>query len=216
MRLTIIAATGGIGRHLLQQAQAAGHEVTVVVRDPAKLDGNARVITADLASPNTHALAAAVHDADAVLSGLGATSRRDAGIAARGTAAIIAAMRATTARRLAVVSASPIASLPPHSPSDADDDWLARALLNPPVKRIFRAVYADLAAMEAELRDSDLDWTVVRPPRLINRPRTGRYRTAVGRNVRGGRMIGRADVADYMLTLLGLSETLRQPVGIAY
>jgi len=47
MKLTIIAATGGIGRELLQQAVAAGHDVTVVVRNPAKLSGPVRAITTE-------------------------------------------------------------------------------------------------------------------------------------------------------------------------
>ena len=59
----------------------------------------------------------------------------------------------------------------------------------------FGKVYTDLALMEDILRDSGLDWTVVRPPRLADRPGTGRYRTAYGQNVRGGWIVPRADVA---------------------
>ena len=57
MKLTIIAPTGGVGRHLLAQALDAGHDVTAVARNPAKLPPdvlaakNARIITGDLAAP---------------------------------------------------------------------------------------------------------------------------------------------------------------------
>src|SRR5438874_2270535 len=51
MKLTIFAATGGIGRQALEQAVAAGHEVTAVVRNPQKVSGEVRIVRADLAAP---------------------------------------------------------------------------------------------------------------------------------------------------------------------
>ena len=72
MKLTIFAATGGIGRQALEQAVAAGHDVTAVVRNPGKLSGEVRIVTADLAAPDPAALERALQGADAVLSGLGA------------------------------------------------------------------------------------------------------------------------------------------------
>jgi uncharacterized protein YbjT (DUF2867 family) len=76
MKLTIVAATGGIGRHLLEQAVAAGHDVTAVVRNPNRLSGEAvRIVTADLAAANPVAIEPAVAGADAVVSGLGPRRR---------------------------------------------------------------------------------------------------------------------------------------------
>src|SRR5580693_10544394 len=95
VKLTIFAATGGIGRQILEQAVAAGHDVTAVVRKPQSLPStSARVVTADLAAADPAALQSAVSGADAVLSGLGPRSRADAGIASRGTQAIVTAMQA--------------------------------------------------------------------------------------------------------------------------
>ena len=71
MKLTIVAATGGIGRLILKQAVAAGHDVTAVVRNPAKVTADVRVVQADLSRPDPVTLAAAMEGADAVLSGLG-------------------------------------------------------------------------------------------------------------------------------------------------
>ena len=85
MKLTIVAATGGIGRQLLTQALAAGHDVTAVVRNPATLPAEVRAVTADLTTAGPAALEPAVAGADAVLSGLGPRSRADAGVASRGT-----------------------------------------------------------------------------------------------------------------------------------
>jgi uncharacterized protein YbjT (DUF2867 family) len=83
------------------------------------------------------------------------------------------------------------------------------------LKSALREHYADLARMEDVLRDSELDWTVVRPPRLTDKPATGRYRTAYGQNLRRGLFASRADVAHYMLSVLDRPETFRQAVSIA-
>jgi len=220
MKLTIFAATGGIGRQLLEQAVAAGHDVTAVVRDPKKLSGGVRIVTADLAAPDPSALEAAVEGADAVLSGLGARSASETGVASQGTRAIVQAMKATGVRRIVVVSAAPIGTVPsPGRPTppkyDPGDGFFMRHLFSPLTKAAFRKTYADLALMEDVLRDSGLDWTIVRPPRLTNKPLTGTYRTAVGQNLRRGFLISRADVAQLMLRVLEQPETIKHVIGIA-
>lgn len=123
MKLTVVAATGGIGRQILEQAVAAGHDVTVLVRNPAKVTAGVRVVRADLSSPDPGALASAAEGADAVLSGLGARSKADEGVAARGTRAIVSAMRAAGTRRIIVVSAAPIGTVPsPGRPNPPKHD----------------------------------------------------------------------------------------------
>jgi putative NADH-flavin reductase len=220
MKLTIVAATGGIGRHLLDQALAAGHDVTAVVRDPAKLSREVPAVAVDMSAPDAAALEAAIGGADAVLSGLGPRSRADAGITAPGTRAIVAAMTSTGVRRVVVVSAAPVGTVPspgrPNPPKhDPGDGPVMRYVLGPMITAILRAHYVDLAVMEDALRDSGLDWTSVRPPRLTDRPLTGTYRTAFERNVRGGLTVSRADVAHYMLHALDDPATIGHAVGIA-
>ncbi|MGY4643983.1 NAD(P)-dependent oxidoreductase [Cellulomonas sp. URHB0016] len=221
MRLTLVAATGGIGRQLLDQAERAGHDVTVVVRDPGRLRPTAaRVVVADL-SDEAADLVHAVAGADAVLSALGARTRSDEGVATLGTRTIVRAMRTAGAHRLVVVSAAPIGTVPspavPHPPKhDAGDGFLMRHLLGGIPKRLFKDHYADLAAMEDVVRASGLDWTIARPPRLTDRAPTGDYRTALDRNVRGGLSISRADVAHLMLRVLDQPETVGHTVGAAH
>jgi putative NADH-flavin reductase len=221
MKLTIFAATGGIGRQALEQAVAQGHDVTAVVRNAKKLSREVRVIAADLAAPDPATLVSAVKGADAVLSGLGARSSSDTGVAWRGTRAIVQAMKATDVRRIVVVSAAPIGTVPspgrPNPPKhDPGDGFFVRNLLGPLIKAALRKHFADLAMMEDVLRDSGLDWTVVRPPRLTDGPVTGAYRTAYGQNLRRGLLISRADVAHFMLRALRQPETSEQVVGIAH
>ena len=177
MQLTIFAATGGIGRRALEQAVAAGHQVTAVARHPQNLEGAVRIVTADLASPDPQALASAVEGADAVLSCLGPRSKSDAGISSKGTAAIIAAMQTAHVRRIVVVSAAPVATValpgrpvpPKHDPGDG---LFMRYLLGPAIRTALHSVYIDLAVMEDELRQSGLDWTALRPPRLNSKALT--------------------------------------------
>ena len=220
MKLTIIAATGGVGAELLEQAVAAGHDVTAVVRNPGKLSRQAYSVTVDLAAPDPAALESAVAGADAVLSGLGPHSNADAGIAAQGTLAIVAAMTATGVRRIVAVSAAPVSTVPtpsrPHPPKhDPGDGFYMRHLFSHVASAMFGKVYADLARMEDILAGSGLDWTVVRPPQLTGKPLTGTYRTAYGQNIRGGWSVSRADVAHLMLAVLGRPGTIHQAIGIA-
>jgi putative NADH-flavin reductase len=221
MKIVIIAATGGIGRQLLQQALDAGHDVTAVVRSPQKLAGiPVRTVAADLAHPDPATLASAIAGADAVLSGLGARTSAEAGVARRGTQAVVDAMRATGVRRLVVVSAAPIGAVPspdrPHPPRhDPGDGFFMRHVLSHVANVRLGKVFADLAEMEDILRESGLDWTVVRPPQLTGKPFTGIYRTAYGQNLRGGLSVPRADVAHFMLHILGQPDTIHQAIGIA-
>jgi putative NADH-flavin reductase len=223
MKLAIIAATGGVGQQLLRQALDAGHDVTAVVRNPAKVPPalrEARIVAADLAGPEPAVLEAAIAGTDAVLSGLGPATNSGAGIATRGTRAIAAAMHAAGVKRLVVISAAPVGTVPsPGRPTppkhDPGDGFFMRHLGARFARAAFGGVYADLAAMEDVLRDSDLDWTVVRPPKLTGKPLTGHYRTATGQNVRSGFSVPRADVAHLMLAVVGRPETIGQVIGIA-
>lgn len=174
-----------------------------------------------VARPDRAALESAVAGADAVLLGLGQRSSADRGVTSRGTRAILQAMQATGVRRIVVVSAAPVGTVPspgrPHPPrADPGDGFFMRTLLSPTIKAVLGDLYKDLALMENALRESGLDWTVVRPPQLTNTPLTGIYRTACGRNLRRGLRISRADVGQLMLRTLAQPETIRNVVGVAY
>ncbi|MEU6001181.1 MULTISPECIES: NAD(P)H-binding protein [unclassified Streptomyces] len=210
MRLTVFGATGGVGGEIVRQALAAGHEVTAVVRDPARLNatgGGLEVFGADLTDPE--ALRAAVTGRDAVLSGLGVRKKADAGIATVLTRSVVHAMEAEGVRRLVVVSAAPVG--PP-----AERQPPADRVMGSLVGKILKPVYDDLRAMEAELASSATDWTSVRPPRLQDKPLTGIYRKVVGGTPVSGRFIGRADVAHAMLAVVDDLATVKQGVGVAY
>jgi putative NADH-flavin reductase len=217
MRLTIVAATGGIGRELLRQAVDAGHDVTAIARSPEKITLPVRTAYADLAHPDVEALKEAVKGSDAILSALGARTKFESGVATTGTAALISAAGKAGTKRLIVVSAAPIGTVLPESPKhDPGDGFFMRHLGAPFARTMFRTHYQDLAGMEEVVRASGLDWTISRPPKLTDKPLTGHYRTAIDRNVRGGFSISRADVAHHMLACLADPSTIGHAVGVAH
>ncbi|MER5935673.1 NAD(P)H-binding protein [Streptomyces sp. NPDC002054] len=215
MKLTVFGASGGVGREVVRQALHADHEVTAVVRDPARLGvpAHPRLLVATVGDlGDADALEPVLAGRDAVLSALGAGTNKKAKAApVTGPAAhaILTAMGRVGVRRLSVVSAAPV------GPDVPEDGVLTRAVVLPLLRRALRDLYADLAVMEAAIAASDADWTVIRPPRLLNRPRTGRYRRVFGGNVPGGRSIGRGDVADALLASLADPAYACRAVGIA-
>jgi putative NADH-flavin reductase len=211
VKLTVLGANGGIGSHIVRQALDAGHDVTAVVRDRARLTiehPDLRVVAAD--PTDAEALVPVLAGRGAVLSGIGASSRKQAGIAATATAAILRAMAETRVSRVLVVSAAPLAPIPDG------EALLLRYLATPMVRALLKDVYADHAGMERLLRDSGTEWTSVRPPKLTDKPFTGVYREVVGGAVAKGWSISRADVAHAMLAMIDDPTTVRQAVGVAY
>jgi uncharacterized protein YbjT (DUF2867 family) len=212
MKITVFGATGGIGGHVVQQALDAGHKVTAVVRDPARFGVShpaLDVVTVPgLTDPE--ALLPALAASDAAISGVGPRARKDGPVASSTTRGILRAMQVSGVGRFVAVSAAPVGPVP------EGDSFVNRRILLPFISVLLRDVYADLAAMEDEIRHSTTAWTIVRPPKLVNKPLTGAYRTSVGGNVPRGYSISRADTAHAMLAVLDDQATIGQAVGVAY
>jgi putative NADH-flavin reductase len=166
------------------------------------------VLRGDVLEPRS--VERAVKGADAVLSAIGPRSRKAGPVCAPGVAAMVAAMTKEGVRRFVGISAAPV------QPYDPADRLLYRLTAKKLLRWVLREGYADMARMEDELRRSTLDWTVVRPPYLSDKPARGHYRTALGRNIPGGYVISRADLAAEMLRCLDDPATIRTTVGIAY
>ncbi|MGX7671318.1 NAD(P)-dependent oxidoreductase [Plantactinospora sp. DSM 117369] len=210
MRITVFGATGGTGQHVVRHALAVGHHVTAVVRDPARLPqaDHPRLTPVIANAMDPEAIEAAVTAQDTVVSALGPRTRADTSVCADGAQAIIAAMRAGATRRLIVVTAS-------GHVVDAGDGPVTRTVVKPLLRRYLKRGFADFARTEQAVRDSELDWTIMRPPRLTNgkhRP----YRTAIDRNVRGGVTIARVDLAHAILAALDDPSTVRHTIALGY
>ena len=205
MKLTVFGSTGGIGRQLVRLGLERGHTMTAVARRPVD-DLGCEVVVTGL--DDADAVAGAVAGRDAVFSALGIRAREAATVQADGARAETAAMLATGVRRIVSVDAA-------GRLTDAGDSPVMRYVAKPIVQRILRANFADLAAAEAVLKASGLDWTLIAPPRLTDgghRP----YRTVLDVSVRGGRTLSRADVADAMLRALDEPSWIHRRVSPAY
>jgi putative NADH-flavin reductase len=203
MRLFILGATGAIGQQLVRIGLERGHELTAYVRSPHKLSqprGRLAVVQGDLFS--VAAMARIVGGHDAVLSAFGPTTIRTTTLRREFGRTLASALREGGVRRVQLVSAA----------------FLFRrvgmlgALLKP---TLFRFMAPDMAAMEREVMQEDLEWTVLRPPRLTNGPATGAYRVAEGELPASGYVISRADVAGFMLDEAETPAHVRQIVGLA-
>jgi putative NADH-flavin reductase len=211
MRLVVFGATGGTGERLVEQALQVGHAVTAVARRPeaVKLQHpRLEVRRGDVLVAGDVEAAIAGHDA--VLSALGAgSSRAPTTICRDGVRNMLAAMERCGVRRISCVSALGLGD-------GALQPWPMRLLMRHVLQPLLRHPFDDLRAMEARLRESPLEWTIVRPPRLTNGARVGRYRYAIDTPLARALTISRADLADYMLAHLDDRATVRTVVEVAY
>lgn len=211
MKLTIIGGAGGTGRALIEAALEAGHDVTATARDSTKLDirrPHFRAANADVLEPAS--LEGVIHGADAVACTIGAPGgNHPTRLYSTGVANILQAMGWAQVSRFIGVSALPVSPVEQVS-------FLERSLMFPIVRRFFGEAYADMARMEQLLRDSPAEWTVVRPPRLTNKPGTNRYRTSFDAHLSRAGTISRADLALAMVRLIDDPRAVRAAVVIAH
>lgn len=210
MRIAVFGANGPTGRLLTGQALAAGHQVAAVTRQPDSFPlrhDRLEVVGADVLDPA--AVDAAVAERDAVLSTLGVPAGKEPiSTYSRGVANIVAAMKQHEVRRLAVVSSSGVDPQP-----YSDGGFLFNRVLLPYVTRVLgKTLYDDMRRMEALVRASDLDWTIVRPSGLYHLRSVTDYALVEGHA--DGRFTARADLAASMLALLDDDRHLRTTVGV--
>jgi putative NADH-flavin reductase len=174
MRVAVIGASGRTGRTTTARALAAGHEVVSVVRTEASTPEDTEVRVAD--ARDIAALTAALNGCDAVVSCLGhVAGTDDPSILHDGATALLAAMSAAGVARLIAISAA--------GAFVEGDDPLSRFIAKPVVARLFGAGFADTREMETVIRSSPVEWTLLRPSRLIPGESTGPYRAGVDRAV---------------------------------
>ncbi|WP_227980121.1 NAD(P)-dependent oxidoreductase [Nocardia spumae] len=210
MRITIFGANGPTGRALTGQALAAGHRVTAVTRQPDSFPlrhDRLAVAGADVFDPV--AVDAAVAGADAVLSALGVPAAKEPITTySEGTATIVGAMRRHGVRRLAVISS---AGVDPRRYSDGG--FVFNRVVVPYVTRVAgRTLYDDMRRMETSIGATDLDWTILRPSGLYDRPDVTDFTVVEGHA--DGMFTARADLAAAMLAAVTEDRYVRATVGV--
>jgi len=198
MHITIFGATGKIGRHVVTDLLAAGHDVTAYVRNPAKLpidDSRLRIVTGELSDGES--ISGSVRGADAVISALGPTLKPGARGTplATGTANIVAAMSTAGVRRY-IGLATPSVADPRDRPT------LKAKILPVVAKAMFPNALTELTAMTKLVTDSKLDWTIARITNPTDTAAKGTRRVGfLGRDNVGWAM-SRADIAAFLVDQL--------------
>ena len=207
MKLFIFGSTGSIGRQLVKQALEQGHTVTAFARDPTKVDikhNNLRVAQGNVMDPAS--VERAVQGHEAVLCSLGAG--RKGTVRSEGTRNIISAMEKVGVRRLICQSTLGVGD----SRGNLNVFWkyIVFGLL-------LRPAYADHVSQENYVRQSRLDWTIVRPGAFADGEHTGQYRHGFpGTDKTTKLKISRADVADFMLKQLIDDTYIHRTPGLSY
>jgi putative NADH-flavin reductase len=208
MNVLVIGATGPTGREIVSQALAAGHSVTALARDPARLgieNSSLRVVTGDVLDPS--ALPPAVEGQDAVVSALGSGfTLRHTTLVSDGTRNVIEAMKTAGVGRLVSISAFGVGDSAGHS------GFVPDRIIFP---TLLRQLYADKDRQEDEVRRSGLQWMIVRPARLTNKPATGQYRASTDMAAVKPKTIARADVAAFCVSQLDDDVNLGRAVGLS-
>ncbi|MFI5065868.1 MAG: NAD(P)-dependent oxidoreductase [Streptosporangiales bacterium] len=207
LRLAILGATGGIGGRLLAWAVDAGHPVQVLARTAGAVPRRPGITVTVGDATDPAAVADTVAGADAVLSALGPRGAKVPHLLETAAANVTTAMAKTGARRLIMVSAAG---------AFIREDPEAGRLVKMIIPAIFARPFADVRAMEQVIRGSDLDWTLVRPTRLVNDPGRGEYRVRDRYPAPGLTKIARADVAHFIVGALQAGSYLRQAPAICW
>jgi len=192
VRIAAFGATGRTGKHVVEQALAAGHEVVAFVRTPAKLGiEHARLTVVQGDVQDKAQVSQAIAGVDAVISALGPTENKPTYQVTAGTENIITAMHAHGVRRLVISAGAGVGD-----PNDAPK--IMNHVVNLLLKLVARHVYEDMKQVVEKVRASNLDWVIVRVPMLTDDPPTGVVQVGyVGKGM--GMRISRADMAEFML-----------------
>jgi uncharacterized protein YbjT (DUF2867 family) len=201
MKLVILGASGKTGRYLVEQALAAGHDVTAFVRNEGRITATSpklRVVTGD--ARNKDDLVKAMTGQEVVISSVGGRKPGDE-IMARSNTALVTAARETGIRRVILLSSFLIT--PNYHPAG----------LLKLMGAMMKGMTSDMTAGDDILRESELDWTIVYATRLDTAPAGSPVRVVpADERVSMANGIARADFAQFALDQLSSPETFKQSV----
>jgi uncharacterized protein YbjT (DUF2867 family) len=209
MQVLILGATGGTGRELVKQALGHGHSVRAVARNPEKVKTvhpRLEVVQGDIGDPKS--LTAALKGQDAVLCAVGVNELKPNTILSDGVRNLLTAMKRQKVKRLIFVSSLGVGD------SKGQLGPIYNLVLLP---ALLKNLFADKETAETYVRESQADWTIVRPGKLTSKLLTGRYRSGPdAAKKRWMPKVARADVADFMLDTLEHNRFIREAPGICY
>ena len=210
MKIVVFGSTGGTGREIVRQALLLGHDVTAFARRPQAVGvAHERLGIVEGDALRQASVDNAIEGQDAVLSALGSRSLfRHITLLSESTRYIVGAMERQGVRRLVVETSLGVGDS--RGQLGLFGTWIA-------VGVFLAQIYADKERQERIIAQSRLDWTIVRPAMLTNGSQRGNYRTWSGAAPKSpASRISRADVAHFMLSILGETETHHRAVNCSY
>ncbi len=208
MKIIIFGAAGGIGKYIVEQACAAGHEVTAFQHKAPVLSDSQqtiRIVQGDLF--DLLSVKEAVRGQDIVLTSHGARTLKDRDVYLAGTSNILLAMQEHSIKRLVSLTSAAV-------DDNADVGFFFGKIIKP---LFLKNGYKAMQQAEGVLEQSDLDWTIVRPGALTDGPHTATYRVSDQGMPKGSlRKISRMDVADLMVKEATDARHIHKKLVIVY
>lgn len=171
MKILVIGANGGIGKQMVEMALHKGYEVTAVLRNPARLSithANLTIFKGDILQPET--FEKYLENSDAVISAIGVSGGllgdKPTTLYSQGNASLLRAMHKMGAKRAFFISASAL-DISPLQP------FFVKLVTRFIIQKLLRHMYTDLREMEKTIRESSVQWTIIRPPQLTDGPSKG-------------------------------------------
>jgi uncharacterized protein YbjT (DUF2867 family) len=203
MNLTVFGATGRTGRLIVQQALAAGHEVTILVRTPSIItiqDAHLHVVQGEI--NDAASVESVIKGAAAVLSVLGSAHNRPTYDISRATALILAAMTKQGVHRLIISAGAGVGDT-------ADQPGVFDRVIGALLRLSARNVLVDMSRTVTAVRAANCDWTIVRVPMLTDAPPSASVRVGyVGKGT--GPRLSRSSLATFMLKQVEDRTYIRQ------
>ena len=209
MKLVIFGSTGSVGSQVVEQAIEQGHTITAFVRNPDKLNvqhPNLNIFTGDVMNPAAVERAVIGHEAAICI--LGSGKKLSGNVRSQGTKNVIQALEKAGIKRFIC-----------QSTLGAGDSWDNLDFYWKYIMFgfILRKVFADHQIQEEYVRQSDLDWTIIRPAAFVKGNRTGKYRHGFPASDRTSTLtISRPDVADFILKQLSDTTYLGKAASLSY
>lgn len=216
MKILILGASRGTGLLAVQQALAKGYDVTAIARNVAAIEqeckpptaytGKFRIVRGDVLEPSS--FEREMEDTDVVISSIGVTNTRPTVLYSEGIANIISAMYSHKVSRLICISGVGVEVTPGMS-------FMLKLLTRYVVQPFLKNNFTDLLRMEDTVKQSKLNWTVVRAPRLRDGAVTGQYRFASNNYLRNPLILRRADLAHFIVNNMDNQQIYRSSVEVA-
>ncbi|MFN5575684.1 MAG: NAD(P)-dependent oxidoreductase [Bacteroidota bacterium] len=212
MKVTIFGATGFSGQAILADSIKQGQEVTILVRDASKIPikhQNLTLVEGNVLNPQT--VASVLHHQEAVIQCLGVSGKGDGKpttFISDATKIIVDEMQNQKIKRLIAMSNVGAGN------SIAFQPWFFTRIILPYFMKWLKVIIEDKNRMEPIIMNSNLDWTIVRCPNIVDKPAKGRCNATLdGKGLKLS--ITLSDLSKFMVDQLKQTVFIKQAPSVS-